>query len=420
MKEKKFWLPYPLWDMPGIEGWIQGMASRGFSLEKCPGFWSIGRFRFQPSEKAGHIRYRLDPIGKDLRERAANYREMGWYFVDQIGGLYAVYRCDDPEAPDLYTDPESLGLAMKRLICRQWIALALCLLWAGWLMREELVLLFTDPAILLMQLILNSNLLIPGYLFLLAAIGVEIAHTLRQTVRFTLMRRQLSKGELPPVQRRTYPHLRMDLWGLVIFLCGVLFFFFAWKNSQNTQRLPDQSEWAFPHVTLAEILPSGTELRERSAPELLHYDTFASSWLAPEQYSTEQGALARLPDGTSREIWLALDYFRVRSPELAQWVYQGQAAAWQQSMENYQKNWSELVPILYSNPEAFDFFRKDVLSYPGLDQLTRFTYQYSNEDYPRACYVGRLEEQVFLLSFRGPDPEQALTQLTQRLTVSTL
>ena len=89
-------------------------------------------------------------------------------------------------------------------------------------------------------------------------------------------------------------------------------------------------------------------------------------------------------------------------------------------MENYQKNWSELVPIFYSNPEAFDFFRKDVLSYPGLDQLTRFTYQYSNEDYPRACYVGRLEEQVFLLSFRGPDPEQALTQLTQRLTVSTL
>ena len=148
---------------------------------------------------------------------------------------------------------------------------------------------------------------------------------------------------------------------------------------------------------------------------MLHYDTFASSWLAPEQYSTEQGALARLPDGTSREIWLALDYFCVRSPELAQWVYQGQAAAWQQSMENYRKNWSELVPILYSNPEAFDFFRKDVLSYPGLDQLTRFSYQFGDEDYPRACYVGQLGSQVFLMAVRGPELEKPLDLLTERL-----
>ena len=74
------------------------------------------------------------PSISELRERAANYRELGWRFVEQIGNLYAVYRCDDPEAPELYTDPESFGWAMKKLIRRQWLGAAAVLLWACWLL----------------------------------------------------------------------------------------------------------------------------------------------------------------------------------------------------------------------------------------------------------------------------------------------
>ena len=118
---KKLWLPYSLWDIQGIELWLNELAAKGYELKKFSKFW-YGRAEFRPSEEAKHCRYRLDPIGKDereLRERAANYRELGWRFVEQIGNLYAVYRCDDPEAPELYTDPESLGWAMKKLIRRQ-------------------------------------------------------------------------------------------------------------------------------------------------------------------------------------------------------------------------------------------------------------------------------------------------------------
>ena len=153
---KKFWLPYSLWDIQGIELWLNELAAKGYELKRFSRFWSIGRVEFQPSEEAKHCRYRLEPIGKgtkELRERAANYRELGWRFVEQIGKLYAVYRCDDPEAPELYTDPESLGWAMKKLIRRQRLAAAAVLLWAGLLLRDMLVQLFTAPAVLAMELV---------------------------------------------------------------------------------------------------------------------------------------------------------------------------------------------------------------------------------------------------------------------------
>ena len=118
---KKFWLPYSLWDIQGIELWLNELAAQGWALGDWPRFTFIGRVPFLPLDWVKESRYRLDPINQwfgeqDLCRRAASYRDMGWRYVTQIGKLYAVYRCDDPEAPDLYTDRVSLGWAMKEFI----------------------------------------------------------------------------------------------------------------------------------------------------------------------------------------------------------------------------------------------------------------------------------------------------------------
>ena len=413
----KAWLPYSLWDLRGIESWLNELAAKGFALEQCPDFWSIGRFTFRPSEEVKHARYRLDPVGSSdaLRERAANYREMGWRFVDRLGNLYAIYRCDDPEAPELYTDSESLGWAMKKLIRRQWIALALCLFWAGWLMRDEIVRLFTAPELLPLPLILNSDVLIPAYLFLILAIGVQVISTLRRTVRFTRLRRRLVQGEYPAPQRRTYPQLRENLGALAVLVFIVVVVILLLNRAQDTRRLSDRSEWDFPYVTLAEILPEGTQLQEVGPQEMLRYNTFSHSYLAPEQYDTAQSGSARLPDGTHRQVWLSLDYIQARSPAIARWVFAGEAAQWRQSMEAYRKNWEENTVYIHSDQPAFVFLTEEEHSYSGLDRLICFSFQYSDEDYPRACYVGQLGDQVFLLSVRGPDLEKPLSLLVERL-----
>ena len=79
---KKFWLPYPMWDMLGIELWLNEMAAQGWALGDWPQFTFIGRVPFLPLDWVKESRYRLDPINQwfgeqDLCRRAASYRTSG-------------------------------------------------------------------------------------------------------------------------------------------------------------------------------------------------------------------------------------------------------------------------------------------------------------------------------------------------------
>ena len=408
----KVWLPCPLWDIQGIENWLNELAAKGYELERFSRFWSIGRVKFQSTAEAKHCRYRLAPIGKgtkELRERAANYRELGWRFVEQIGNLYAVYRCGDPEAPDLYTDPESLGYAMKRLIRRQWLGAGVVLLWVCWLLRGMLAQLFTAPVVLAMELVLDFERLAPLYLALAVVVGSTALGALYQLVRFIQLRRRLAQGELPPVQKRTYPQLRQFLLAvlLVVFLVGY-FFWFTWISSWRERPLPEEpAEWTFPHITLSEILPEGTELQDNAHQMMLFpsqpgqmvffQDRAYTSCLAPEQYHVTLSGLARLPGEISRQVQLVQDYIKTRAPVLAEWVYAGKVQEWRQQLDGFEAAVEETV------------------SYPGLNQLTRFSYQRYGEDWPRACYVGRLGSQVFVLQLRGPELQKPLELLAERL-----
>ena len=100
----KKWLPCELYDIAGIEQWLNGMAAQGYALGEWPGFFSIGRVPFYEDPSAVHARYRLEPTIKDglsLAERKESYRELGWSYVTEAAQIYAVFRCDDPQAPDL-------------------------------------------------------------------------------------------------------------------------------------------------------------------------------------------------------------------------------------------------------------------------------------------------------------------------------
>ena len=404
----KAWLPYPLWDMAGIELWLNRLAAEGYELEKWSGsFW--GKVRFREDPKAGHARYRLDPIGKgteELRERAANYRELGWRFVEQIGSLYAVYRCDDPSAPDLYTDPESLGYAMKRLIRRKWLSFPLLLLLAAIYLWSQSFPLFTTPGQIFSYFILNFDYAAPFYLFLLLYVGGAVAGVLYQTVSLTRIRRKLLRGEKPSPRRPTYPELRRTLAncaGLAVFL---LLAVLALGTGGTTRALAGPEEWNFPHVLLSETLPTGTELVQTGDNwEFFNRSTFSHSRLAPEQYDTRQAGLARLPDGTSRQCVLELDYVRALTPFLADQVYSGKVT----------EEWSALTEYQEDSPGTFETLQLEEVPYPGLDRLTWISYQFLHGTFPRNICIGQLGEQVFVLNLQGPEPEGALELLAERV-----
>ena len=415
---KKFWLPYSLWDIQGIELWLNELAAKGYELKKFSKFW-YGRAEFQPSEEAKHCRYRLDPIGKDereLRERAANYRELGWSFDTKIGSLYAVYRCDDPDAPDLYTDPQSLGWAMKRLMGRQWLALAVLLLWLALVFRDEWKQLFTAPAIIPMNLVLY-DLLIPLYILMVATVaGIVIGH-IRRLRFFRRMKKRLADGEWPRAGRRRYPE-RWRFLGSAAFFAAVLVLVVSIPafGLLASDTLSGPKDWNFPHITLDEAVPAGADCSISDAQKPIRRDTFSQSLLAPEQYRVGQGGTAVLPGGTRQAAFFTLEYVRTRSPALAGVVLQGKAEERRQALEEYRANWEENTPYIHDHTAAFDFVREDTPEVPGLDEAVRFTFQFSDEDNPRTFYAGRLGNQVVTLYCSGAvDPEGALALMTQRL-----
>ncbi len=411
----KKWVPCELYDITGLEDWLNGMAAQGYALGEWPGFFSIGRVPFYEDPSAVHARYRLEPTIKDglsLAERKESYRELGWSYVTEAAQIYAVFRCDDPQAPDLYTDPQSFGWAMKRLMGRQWLILAGLLIWLALVFRNQWRLLFTAPAIIPMNLVLN-DLLIPLYAVLVVTVVSVILRDIRRFLFFRRMKQRLSQGEWPKSGGRRYPELRQLLEVAALFavlLAILLVYRFAGVGRSDTLSGPE--DWNFPHITLDEAVPAGADCSNADARR----GTFRSSLLAPEQYTVVQDGTAVLPDGTRQTAFFTLEYVRTLSPALAGAVLQGKAEERRQALEEYRVNWEENTPYIHDHTAAFDFVREDAPEVPGLDEAVRFTFQFSDEDSPRTFYAGRLGNQVVTLYCSGAvDPEGALALLVQRL-----
>ena len=302
----KQYCPRAPWDMAGIEGWLNEMAAQGYVLDRWSDF--LGRATFHTDPAAGEYRYCLDPIGKwpredELRERIACYQDAGWRYMDKVENLYAIFRTDDPQATILYTDRESLGWAMKRMIRRQWLRVLVVLVWLAFLCRDTLSTLITAPTLIPMRLILRFESLFPLFLLLVLLAAGEVAAALWRSVRLTGIRRRLLRGEDPgPVRRRSSWGTQWVLTGLLVAGSVAVFAFSLWMDGRTTDRLPDDpAQWDFPHVTLAEMLPEGTQVREDPSLIPTHCD-FRTSCLAPEQYESEQSGSALLPDGSTCQV----------------------------------------------------------------------------------------------------------------------
>lgn len=415
----KKWLPCSMWDFMGLQNWINEQAAAGYALMEWPGVWDIGRISFAEDPTACNARYRLEPIDDRIGEQERNeiHAQSGWTFISKIHRLYAVYRCDDPKAPELYADPESLSPMFKKLVKRQWIEMILTFIWAGWVLWDEIVNLFAAPALLPLQLILSTEILLPLYLALFVCVAAQLIRTVYRLVKLRRLRRQLTLGVIPAAGKRHYQELWDNLSAVIAFICAVYLVFLLISGDMHTQYLESQKEWDFPHVTLEELVSKDTALRVFNDQELLFSDKFKHSAFAPEQYETAQGAAVSLPNSTQREYRLYIDYFRTKSPAVAELVFLGKIAERQRELEEYRKNWEEYSPSLHNKyPNAYDYVRQETVEHSVLDELYAFTYQFSDQKHPNVHYVGRYGEQVFtMMCSGGLDGEAALVLLTERL-----
>ena len=152
--------------IPGLQD-ILNLARRLIRcdvLEEPVGDFTLCGLAAAEQRRRSHFPQEHFGIAK-LREQEAGYRELGWHYVDKIQNYYAIYRCDDPRAPDLYTDLESLSWAMKKQVRIACLRLLFWLVWAAVLFQDEWPRLLHEREAVVMELILHSDVLIPLYAF---------------------------------------------------------------------------------------------------------------------------------------------------------------------------------------------------------------------------------------------------------------
>ena len=122
-------VPCPPYDVEACESWLGDMAEQGLMLER----WGTTEARFR-RETPRPVRYRLTAARlkatllfnrPDAGEEEL-YEEAGWHFICRQDEFY-IYACDDPDAPELHTDPAVQAMSLK-MACRSAVFCFVC--WA--------------------------------------------------------------------------------------------------------------------------------------------------------------------------------------------------------------------------------------------------------------------------------------------------
>ena len=109
-------IPVSLYDIPGLEHWLEEQANQGL-FPTSLGSWAVFEERDVPG-----VRFRLDPFanraGEGLEptpEKLELYRAAGWEYAFRVGRAYFLFYTTDPQAPELFSDYQSQGLSLDRL-----------------------------------------------------------------------------------------------------------------------------------------------------------------------------------------------------------------------------------------------------------------------------------------------------------------
>ena len=306
-------IPVDFVDVDRFEGWAEDMARRGLYLHHLTPFLFAAFQRGEPAP----VRYRLEPRGSFWSRESQNYcRSLGWEFVFHVGRWFDLYRNDDPEAPELHTDPVVHSYALDRISRSLRILTAvLVLCFVGELAALLLPYLLSDAPVLLLLNASGISTLSMLVLFLL--LGVEF----RSLGSFFRLRRRLREGIVPG--RQSWRSSARWYFGLLLFDLVLLAALIASPLVMRSVEWEDEiavAERPFPILELQE-LEGDPALEAVPSPitlEIFGYDSHnyvRRNWslLAPGQYEVDQ----HLTGSGDYEPRLDMLWYRLSLPCLA-------------------------------------------------------------------------------------------------------
>lgn len=214
--------PVPFSDLDGMAGWLESMALQGLYYD---GLYYARYFTTSVLFKKGtpaQVRYRIDPSKGNLYNvpppaLVALYEECGWKYVDSPGRFTHIFMTEDPDAPEPYYQPETLGQALNPMIKAKKHRLIL----AGLLFLVELLLFFE---ILYSGSVQQRSVWPHAAMFVVFAIGFVIS--LRRIFRLSAWKEQLQRG------KKTKPYLpaKNTIRNLLLLLMTLLALVHMWRD----------------------------------------------------------------------------------------------------------------------------------------------------------------------------------------------
>ena len=300
--------PCPAYDIPGMESWLEDLASKGLHLSK-DGFFGLltsfeegppkkERFRLEPTDrKGGLFSEEYDPED----EQVQLLHQMGWTYRARRGQFH-IYSSDDPGAPELNTDPQVQAVTMSAL--------------TQFLRKKVTNALFTTLLYLILyfgDILISSTLLLGTPLVLLFA-GLmlwDLGCSLKALIVLVRWRNQLRQGQPLPHRsdyRRsgwrylTTAFLRKSLW-IAFFLCA------AWRvlYIEVDEPYEKMSNQHFPFYTVADYYPGAEIKRTESISEFYVWEDL----LSPENYDFREYTEVKR-NGETFDCWLSVNYHRTR------------------------------------------------------------------------------------------------------------
>lgn len=360
-------VPCSIYDIRGVEEWLDEMALKGLFLKEVNSRFDRAVFELRDPAP---VRYRLDPItrkGKEDDEHLALYAQMGWNYVDRVARWYYIFSCADPDAPELYTDPQSLALAMSSLVRRDFrnhVLFALALFAV-----IPFMLLFPTPGYNFRNLLLwerpRDVFFIASYPFLLVLCLPMLVLEYRRTRK---IRDTLAQGLPLKAGKRRNKLPWYVIWALIYIplslLPRLLFPSVGWEVCGL-----DEIALSHPWPTAAQIEQLGAApLTEE--PAIDGYVLYNDSPFAPVQEEVNRYRAAS-PVYLS-DLSVTIRYIRAGPPKIARWLYQMELDQKFKELEDrqsprYTARITELAPFA---PQER----------PGLDRLEVTRYKERGED----------------------------------------
>lgn len=246
--------PVSLYDIRGLESWLEDMARRGLELKKLRPVCST--FARRPAQAA---RFRAEPLrhgldGEPPQAMLDLYQDFGWDYVCDTPELL-IFSTQDPQAPEPHSDPALQGALWKKLYRSKrrffFFELAITLL----LLFGVPYFLFHDDTPLLTLLTTTAPILILYQVFFLVALPGMWA----DVQRLGLLVKHLEAG-VPLDHRSAYPQRR---WGEIVNLALAVSLLVSIIVIQNILPLtggdihPLQALTAFTPLSLARVEGEG-------------------------------------------------------------------------------------------------------------------------------------------------------------------